>query len=552
MEVSEVSYACHAFEQGRIQPMTERNSTGSRWPSSVIGAGFAVAVVLYCYVVIRWPDNFFADDSYFYFQVAWNIARGFGSTFNNVMPTNGYHPLWMLVCVTVFKIFPAKSAAVHGIGAMISLLDAGALVLLWRILGRVAPGFWWIAILAYAPFCFLTQLGTEGALSGFFLAALVLATYKLCEAPSGAKGFIFALCGALAVLSRLDNIFIVSLIFLACYIAAPANVRAQVRRTLLLCIPVYVVLWGAYVGSNLHWFGTIQPISGMLKAHPHGEVRHFSKPPHIALLGFGTVIAGTLILARISRDTFFRVVELPFAIGVVFHAAYITFVMSSETRWSWYYTSWVLLSAILVSRIVFFALAKRGEALRIGLAATALVLLFYVWLLGDRRFGHTIDVSTQSGFEEVKSVPLHTAIAYDKPGRLAFYSDVRIVAIDGLMGDISFQHELATKGIAEFDARNHVDAFVGPTQPLDEYERKVMCEQVYLSSMRFHCVATGPGAWTVDGVEIFARLTGASAGSLALPRKNLLTNNPIVAIWRLPAGPDEQHEEQVQAPAVRP
>ena len=31
----------------------------------------------------------FADDTYFYLQVAWNFARGIGSTFNTIMPTNG-------------------------------------------------------------------------------------------------------------------------------------------------------------------------------------------------------------------------------------------------------------------------------------------------------------------------------------------------------------------------------------------------------------------------------------------------------------------------------
>ncbi|HMI30346.1 MAG TPA: hypothetical protein VK527_01310, partial [Candidatus Limnocylindrales bacterium] len=45
------------------------------------------------------PRRFPSDDSFFYLQVARNIAAGHGSTFNTVSPTNGYHPLWMVPCV---------------------------------------------------------------------------------------------------------------------------------------------------------------------------------------------------------------------------------------------------------------------------------------------------------------------------------------------------------------------------------------------------------------------------------------------------------------------
>ena len=41
------------------------------------------------------PEQFMHDDSYFYLQVAHNIAQGNGSTFHGITPTNGYHPLWL-------------------------------------------------------------------------------------------------------------------------------------------------------------------------------------------------------------------------------------------------------------------------------------------------------------------------------------------------------------------------------------------------------------------------------------------------------------------------
>ena len=49
----------------------------------------------------RW---FTRDDAYYYFKVAQNISEGHGSTFDGIDLTNGYHPLWMLVCIPIFAL----------------------------------------------------------------------------------------------------------------------------------------------------------------------------------------------------------------------------------------------------------------------------------------------------------------------------------------------------------------------------------------------------------------------------------------------------------------
>src|SRR5512140_1353288 len=51
------------------------------------------------------PNRFFIrDDAYYYFKVAQNISEGHGSTFDGIHPTNGYHPLWLLICVPIFAL----------------------------------------------------------------------------------------------------------------------------------------------------------------------------------------------------------------------------------------------------------------------------------------------------------------------------------------------------------------------------------------------------------------------------------------------------------------
>ena len=47
---------------------------------------------------------FMRDDAYYYFKVAQNITEGRGISFDGINLTNGYHPLWLLVCIPVFYL----------------------------------------------------------------------------------------------------------------------------------------------------------------------------------------------------------------------------------------------------------------------------------------------------------------------------------------------------------------------------------------------------------------------------------------------------------------
>ena len=67
---------------------------------------FALLTAAYAVLFVRQPSPFFADDSFFYLQVGRNFALGYGSTFNRLMQTNGYHPIWMLLCAAVYRVFP--------------------------------------------------------------------------------------------------------------------------------------------------------------------------------------------------------------------------------------------------------------------------------------------------------------------------------------------------------------------------------------------------------------------------------------------------------------
>jgi len=58
---------------------------------------FLICIFLSFVLDIRILINFAHDDSFYYIKTANNFSKGFGSTFDKVNITNGYHPLWFLI-----------------------------------------------------------------------------------------------------------------------------------------------------------------------------------------------------------------------------------------------------------------------------------------------------------------------------------------------------------------------------------------------------------------------------------------------------------------------
>ena len=158
------------------------------------------------------------DDAYYYFTTARNIANGLGSSMDGINLSNGYHPLWMLVCIPVFFFarfdlyLPFRILTI-----ILGLFNAGSTILLFRLVSRLvssAAGVFSALVWAFTPLILLvtSKGGLEAGINAFFLILLISlvtgsvpADAKLTMRKSLWVGFI----ASLAILSRLDNIFVV-------------------------------------------------------------------------------------------------------------------------------------------------------------------------------------------------------------------------------------------------------------------------------------------------------------------------------------------------------
>lgn len=167
----------------------------------------------------RW---FTRDDAYYYFKVAQNISEGHGSTFDGINRTNGYHPLWMLICVPIFALARLDLVLPLRILLLVmSGLSVATAILLYRLIGRVfipaigafAALYWAFSLNVWTRFY---KQGLETGIAAFFV---VLFVYKFFELERAWRSrpvtrsdlILLGAIGALVIFSRLDLVFLVAI-----------------------------------------------------------------------------------------------------------------------------------------------------------------------------------------------------------------------------------------------------------------------------------------------------------------------------------------------------
>src|SRR3989344_1195583 len=117
------------------------------WPIVLVLAigvliSFSFALAPFDFVL----GNLLSDDSFYYFQIARNIAEGSGSTFDSVNLTNGYHPLWLIAILPFFYALSDGSVydvvPIHGALGLSAFLYVAAGFVLLAIIGRYTKSAW--------------------------------------------------------------------------------------------------------------------------------------------------------------------------------------------------------------------------------------------------------------------------------------------------------------------------------------------------------------------------------------------------------------------------
>jgi len=163
------------------------------------------------------------DDAFFYYKVAQNVLAGHGFTFDQINFSNGFHPLWMVVCLSVFWLSRYNLLLPLRVLIIVSgLFNVATSLLLFRFLKRylhIGAAFVGALLWGIYPAIFnvSTILGMESAVSVFFIVLLLTNAVNFLNRLEGEPHrsrdlILLGAIGGLTILARLDNLFVVAVI----------------------------------------------------------------------------------------------------------------------------------------------------------------------------------------------------------------------------------------------------------------------------------------------------------------------------------------------------
>lgn len=415
------------------------------------------------------------DDLYYYLVVARNLAHGVGSTFDGATPTNGYHPLYLLLLWTVAK----WSTSLLSTFRFLWLLDVAAAVATFvaaRSIFTKALGNRWLSngfafvVLWMSCYRFYHQMEVTLVLPLGFCLLLLLD--RAPETISVGRWFGIGLVASLLILSRLDAGLLVALCGIAVLLQRDFRQTlnpAKIGAFLSGCLPLLL----AYFWVNEHDFGLLLPISGAAKQTKtsHGlslEALHLS-------LSHGTEVLFVLsLLALCGAASQWRSLRpshrlLCFA-GLLFPFVHwgVNLLVSDWMLWSWYKYSLTFSIAMLL--LLVGLASKHWQPARTGVVAGTVFACSLILLLSSRYRPDAMMVDVADGASFVKHFeethPGRYAMG-DRAGMVAYVLSRPMIQTEGLVMDSAFLNRIRTRQpLLAVLQSFHVDYYVG-FQPSD-------------------------------------------------------------------------------------
>ncbi|MCC5875918.1 MAG: hypothetical protein JJU11_06840 [Candidatus Sumerlaeia bacterium] len=434
------------------------------------------------------------DDSSYYFLVANHIASGVGSTFDGVNMTNGYHPLWMMVCTLL--AWATGGGALDSVDGMVFYTRLALAVQMF--LGLAAVLMLWVAVrpMTFLPptsaavipllFALPWQLyamgdGLESALTLFFWAGLFyfLPRLKPFTGRPGGDDFAFGALLSIGFLARLDHALLciaiaVVALMLQCSGRFPGD-HGDGRRswggfllkTSLWAFPVLMTA-ALYFAINHVYFDSMTPISGKLKSSlPEiGFQSQWLLTYPVSFLFGGVILLGVVL----CRSTLMSHAELRLtlycsAAFVVIHGLNTILFM----HWAvhvWHFTGWyvplAVVAAILVSRF------PGGKFLTSGFFALAIgAILLNVLFLSGREARAFQARSFDAALWARENITDGRFIGMSDSGVFGAFRGGGVVNLDGVINNRAYQNALVESGLAHYLEESGVDFVAHHAVPLE-------------------------------------------------------------------------------------
>lgn len=425
------------------------------------------------------------DDSFIVMNVARNVARGHGFSFDGTHATTGVSPLW-----TYLTSFPhlllGSDGAVHAtviLSAAFGALSAFAVfVIARRLTGdrRIAWTAFAFASLWAVPF-FNAMNGMETSFFTLWVLLCVggfLGVGRTARMGSLAWGALIGLGAGLALLTRADAIFLIATLYAgyACrwFVAA----RAQ-RGTVLREVMGMTLTLGACFVALLAWqmvqSGSPFPDNQIgrrgIAMEKHGfSMAAFSLPRYAAIVAWNAFQLEALVALGMTSSVvallalLHGLVAKPLRAFCALTAVYVLLFTLALVAYQWYFPdlhglrylnpAFHLLAIALAAML--WALPEAGRWKPVGIGLTCAVMIALSWYrftdaVRGYRWAAGMDVFAQSTREQGavfwsaidyvrKFVPKDAVIAARDHGRLSYFTDHPVQDLAGILDPAVIAH----------------------------------------------------------------------------------------------------------------
>jgi len=213
------------------------------------------------------------DDAVYYLVPAQNLIDGYGYSFDKIHRTNGVQPAWAAVALLIVAVCPDRLSAMRLLVLTGGLLWLSAGIVLFYALRSGWPH---VALLSSVLWLFtgftdrLALQGMENGLTGFCLAlTLWIGVRSLYGRTSPNRLFYWALglLAALVCLCRVEMLILPFFLTVGTFFGffeQPRPPKLSWRKAATIALPT-VLLFGAYLATNILYFGGLLPVSAAAK-----------------------------------------------------------------------------------------------------------------------------------------------------------------------------------------------------------------------------------------------------------------------------------------------
>jgi hypothetical protein len=471
----------------QVSPETIDPSTkdGSNWQSALnrwmplavtvcMVAGVARSVVEPLISHLPWM-TYEEDDFFYYLKIAQNLAHGSGSTFNGIVATNGYHPLWMLL-LTLFSFFTTKPKLVFLFLSACTFVSTLATYFLSRALIRLSGAGNLIASALSVYVTLYSMHLFDGGMEVILTIPLVLAVLLVAQRTAFWQRGVWqsaclGLLVALMALSRLDTILLATLIFLS--LLLHPKVRSSLRSANVQGLALGLTPLILYFLSNRIWFHTWLPVSGMAKqlkfnhlpASPAFKSLYDKQP--IQWLNILPVVLAILLLPAIyKRLTAMQQVLYPVVLLFPFIYLSVLSCLSDWRLWDWYFYPFRIGMCVAFA---LFCLWKPTAWILQKPAVGALVALMMIPLLYREHHGTGAQYQLLEVAEGVRDFAASHPGVYgmgDRSGMVGYLLPQPMVQTEGLVMDRRFLENIQQQRPLRDAVKQYgVRYYIGTTYP---------------------------------------------------------------------------------------